>query len=106
MAPVLASAPPGPVAPKAPAISKRGRPKRKRTSHQAIFKGKKKKIQGNPTPVKHASAKGVRSKAKEASKPDSLSRDKVVSEKEMCLAIKSLFLQNFLNAKMTEWWKI
>ena len=104
MAPVLAPAPPATAAPTAPSINNRGRPKRKRTSHQLFFKGEKKKIQGNPTPVKHASAKGVRSKAKEASKPDSLSRDKVVSEKEMCLAIKSLFLQNFLNAKMTEWW--
>ena len=94
MAPVLASAPPGPVAPKAPAISKRGRPKRKRTSRQTIFRERKKKIQGNPTPVKRAATKGARSKAKKASKPNSLPGDKVVSEKEMRLA------------KMKEWVKI
>ena len=102
MAPVLASAPLATAVPTAPSINKRGRPKRKRTSHQAIFKGKKKKIQGNPTPVKHAAAKGVMSKAKEASKPDSLPGDKVVSEKEMRLSIKALFIQKFLNANMTE----
>ena len=100
MAPVLASAPLATAVPTAPSINNRGRLKRKRTSHQAIFKGKKKKIQGNPTPVKHAAAKGVMSKAKEASKPDSLPGYYFVSNKDMRLAIKRLLLQNFLNVEM------
>ena len=49
--------------------------------------------------VKRVAAKGVRSKAKKASKSDSLPGDKVVSEKEMHLAIKAPLLQNFLNEK-------
>ena len=67
---------------------------------------KKKKIQGNPTPVKYAATKGARSKAKKASKTNSLPGDKVVSEKEMRLAIKALLLQKFLNMKMKKWGKI
>ena len=50
--------------------------------------------------------KGTRSKLKKASKPDSLPGDKVVSKKEMCLEIKDLLLQKFMNAKMKEWGKI
>ena len=60
-------------------------------------------MQGNPTLVKCAAAKGRRSKSKKVSKPNYLPGDKVVSEKEMRLAIKDLLLQNFLNAKMKEW---
>ena len=63
-------------------------------------------MQANPTPVKRAATKGARSKSKKASKPSPLPGDKVVSEKEMCLTIKVLLLQNFLNAKMKEWGKI
>ena len=63
-------------------------------------------MQGNPTPVNSATAKGARSKAKNTSKYSSLQGDKVVSEKEMRLAIKSLLLQNFLNAKTKEWGKV
>ena len=106
MASVLATAPPATAVPMAQAINKRGRPKRKRISRRTIFRGEKNKIQGIPTPVKCAAVKGVRSKAKEASNPNSLPGDKVVSKKEMRLAIKTLLLQNFLNAKMKEWGKI
>ena len=63
-------------------------------------------MQVNPTPVKRATAKSVRSKAKKVSKPNSLLGDKVVSEKEMRLAIKALLFQKILNAKMNEWGKI
>ena len=56
--------------------------------------------------MKCAAVKGVRSKAKEASNPNSLPGDKVVSKKEMRLAIKALLLQKFLNVKMKEWGKI
>ena len=56
--------------------------------------------------MKRAATKGARSKAKKASKPDYLPGDKVISEKEMCLTIKALLLQNFLNVKMKEWRKI
>ena len=103
MAPVPAPAPPTTAAPTAPAINKRERLKQKRTSRKNLFRRKKKKIQGNPTPVKSAAAKGARSKSNKASKPYSLPGDKVVSKKEMRLAIMTLFLQNFLNAKMKEW---
>ena len=106
MAPVLAPAPPATAALTAPAINKRGRPKRKITSRRNIFRGEKKKIQGKPTPVKRAATKFARSKAKKAPKPNSLPGDKVVSEKEMRLATKALLLQNFLNTKMKEWGKI
>ena len=41
-------------------------------------------------------------KGKEGLKTDDLTGDKVVSEKEMCLTIKALLLQNLLNAKMKE----
>ena len=71
-------------------------PKTKENFTKNLFRGEKKKMQGNPTPVKCASTKGARSKAKQAS------RHKVVSEKEMCLAIKALLLQNLLNVKMKE----
>ena len=56
--------------------------------------------------MKRADVKGARSKVKNASKPNSLPGEKVVSEKEMRLTIKALLLQNFLNAKMKEWGKI
>ena len=56
--------------------------------------------------MKRAATKGARSKAKKASKTNSLPVDKVVSEKDMILAIKALLLQNFLNVKMKEWGKI
>ena len=56
--------------------------------------------------MKCAAAKGAKSKSKKASKPDYLPGDKVVSNKEICLAIKALLLQNFLNAKINEWGKI
>ena len=97
---MLAPEPPATAAPTAPAINKRGRPKQKRNSRQSIFRGEKKNMQGNPTHVKRTAAKGARSKVKKASKPNSLLGDKVVSEKEMRLAIKALLLQNFLNANM------
>ena len=71
-----------------------------------FFRGKKNKMQGNPTPVNCAAAKGARSKSKKASKYNSLPGDRVVSNKEMCLAIKALLIQNFLNAKMKEWGEI
>ena len=58
---------------------------------------------GNPTPVKRAAIKGASSKAKKASKTDSIPGDEVVSEKEMRLAIQALLLQSFLNMKMKEW---
>ena len=63
-------------------------------------------MQGNPTPVNCAAAKGARSKSKKASKTDFLPGDKVVSEKDMRLEIKALLLQNFLHVKMMEWGKI
>ena len=103
MAPLLAPVPPETVAPTAPAISKRGCPKQKRTLRKNMFRGKKKKMQGTPTLAKRAATKGARSKAKKASKTNYLPGDKVVSEKEMRLTIKALLLQNFLNAKMKEW---
>ena len=106
MAPVLAPLPQATAAPTAPAINNRGRLKRKRTSRQTFFMGNKKKIQGKPTPTNFSTAKGARSKSKQASKPNSLPGGKVVSEKEICLAIKALLLQNFLNAKIKEWGKI
>ena len=99
---MLAPEPLATASPMAPAINKRGRLKRKITSQQNIFRGKKKKIQGTPTPVKHAATKGARSKAKKAPKPNSLPGYKVVSDKEMRLTIKVLLLQNVLNAKMKE----
>ena len=82
MAPVLAPEPLATASPMAPAINKRGRLKRKITSQQNIFRGEKKKIQGTPTPVKHAATKGARSKAKKAPKPNSLPGYKVVSDKK------------------------
>ena len=97
MAPVLAPAPPATAAPMALAINKRGRPKRKRTLPQTIFTAKKKKMQGNSKPVKHAATKGVRSKEKKSSEYNYLPGDKVIYEKEMRLAINSLHLQNFLS---------
>ena len=106
MAPVLSPAPPVTAAPTAPAMNKRGHPNQRRTSQKTIFRGNKKKIQVKLTPVKCAAAKGARSKAKKASKPNSLPEDKVVLEKEMRLAIKALLLQKFLNAKIKEWRKI
>ena len=45
-------------------------------------------------------------KSEEGLKTDSLPVDKVVSEKEICLAIKALLLQKFLNANTKEWGKI
>ena len=63
-------------------------------------------MKGNPTPVKRSAMKDNRSKAKKASKPNSLPVDNVISEKEMRLKIKALLLQNFLNRKMKEWGKI
>ena len=54
-------------------------------------------MQGKPTLVKRAVAKGARSKAKKASKPNSFPGDKVIYKKEMCIAMKALLLQNFLN---------
>ena len=62
--------------------------------------GEKNKMQGTPTPVKPAAAKGVMSKAKKASKPNYLPGDKVVSEKDMRLAIKALLLQKLLDVEM------
>ena len=83
MAPVLvpALAPLATSVPKELAINKRGCLKRKINPRQNIFRGRKKKIQSNPTPVKRGAAKIARSKAKKASKPKSLPGDKVVSEK-------------------------
>ena len=100
MAPGMAPAPPATAAPTAPAINKRGSTKQKITSRENIFRGKKNKIQGNPTPVKRVAKKSTRSKAKKASKPNSLLGDMVVSFKEMRLAIKALLLHNLLNAKL------
>ena len=71
--------PPETAAPMASAINKNGRSKRKRTSQKNCFRGNKKKMQGKTTPVKRAAMKGVRSKAKNASKTDSLPGNKVVS---------------------------
>ena len=48
---------------------------------EKFFRGKKEKMQGNPTHVKSAATKVARSKAKKASKPNSLPVDKFVSEK-------------------------
>ena len=83
MAPVLvpALAPPATSVPTELAINKRGCLKRKRNSRQTIFRGEKKKIQGNPTPVKSTAKKGASSKAMKASKPNSLPVDKFASEK-------------------------
>ena len=55
-----------------------------------------------PTTLKLAATKGARSKAKKASKPNSLPGDKVVSKKEIRLTIKALLPQKLLNAKMKE----
>ena len=63
-------------------------------------------MQGKPTLVKRAAAKGTMSKAKKSTKPDSLPGDKGFFKKQMRLAIKALLLQKFLNAKMKEWGKI
>ena len=63
-------------------------------------------MQGKPTLVKRAVAKGARSKAKKASKPNSFPGDKVIYKKEMCIAMKALLLQNFLNWNIKEWGKI
>ena len=63
-------------------------------------------MQITPTTVMRSATKGERSKSKKASKPNSLPGDKVVSEKEMRLAIKALLFQKILNAKMNEWGKI
>ena len=106
MSPVLAPEPPGTAAPTVPSINKRGSLKQKKISQQSIFRGKKKIIQGNPAPVKCDTAKGARSKVKKASKPNSFPGDKIVSEKEILPAIKSLLIQKILNAKMKEWEKI
>ena len=103
---MLAAAPAATTVPRELDINKRGHPKWKRNSGQNIFRWKEKKIQGNLSPVKRADVKGARSKVKNASKPNSLPGEKVVSEKEMRLTIKALLLQNFLNAKMKEWGKI
>ena len=103
MTPVLAPRPPATAAPMALAITKRGRPKRKKTSRKTLFSLKKNKMKGNPTTVNCAATKGARSKAKKASKPNYLPGDKVISEKEMRFAIKALLIQNFLNSKMEEW---
>ena len=56
--------------------------------------------------MKRAAAKGARSKAKKASKPNSFPGDKGIYEKEMCIAMKALLLQNFLNSNIKEWGKI
>ena len=73
---MLMPAPPATAAPMAPAINKRGRPNQKRNSRRTLFRGKKKKMQGSPTPVKRATVEGARSKAKKAPKPNSLPGDK------------------------------
>ena len=103
MEPVLAPEPPETTVPTTPEINKRVRLKRNRTSRRNICRGKKKKIQVTPTSVKCAAAKGARSRAKKASKPNYPPGDKVVSEKEMRHTIKALLLQNFLRANMKEW---
>ena len=104
--PVLAPAPPTTAVPTAMYINKRVSPKQKRTSQKRFFRGKKEKMQGNPTHVKSAATKGVRSKAKKASKPNSLPGGKLVSEKYMRLTIKDLLVQNFLNVNTKEWEKV
>ena len=78
MSPVLASAPPETTAPTAPVIINRVLPKQNINSRQTLFRGKKKKMRVNPTPVKRATAKCARSKAKKASKPNSLPGYKAV----------------------------
>ena len=57
MVPVLAPAPPATAAPTTPDINKRVHPKRKITSRKKLLRGKKKKMQGNPTPVKSTAKK-------------------------------------------------
>ena len=74
-----APVPPATAALTAPAGNNRGRLKQKITPWRTIFRGNKKKMQGKTTPVKRAAMKGVRSKAKNASKTDSLPGNKVVS---------------------------
>ena len=102
MAPVIAPEPPTTASPTASEINMRGHPNKNRTPRRNLFRGKKKKIQGTPTPMKRAATKGAKLQEEKVSKPNYLPGDKVVSEKDMRLAIKALLLQKFLKSKMKE----
>lgn len=67
---MIAPEPPTTASPTASEINMRGHPNKNRTPRRNLFRGKKKKIQGKPTPFKRAVAKGARSKDKKAPKPD------------------------------------